>query len=299
VVRLTGADCPNFVVDADGDGIAADEDCDDNDPSVPTTPGNACDDGNPDTENDVILSDGCGCIGTLIPSCAVEGGEIVFLDGSIEQTICADDANADPLDVNLSGLSGTNQQWVITDAELNILGLPTAPPFDLEGAIWSLSFEDGLEGATVGANAGDLEGCYDLSNPISVVRLTGADCPGFVVDADGDGVPADEDCDDNDPSVPATPGTACDDGNADTENDVVTADGCGCEGTPIVTTGPDCADISITVGNGSFTVTGLDGAPVSSVQCFNSQWQETYKCFGDCDATITEFMLNTIRLLTN
>jgi len=119
---LTGADCPNFVVDADGDGIATDEDCDDNDPSVPTTPGTPCDDANANTENDVILADGCGCSGTPIQA---------------------------------------------------------------------------------------------------------------VVDNDNDGVWAEDDCDDNDPTVPATPGSSCDDANADTENDVVTADGCGCEGTQV------------------------------------------------------------------
>ncbi len=164
-------------VDNDNDGVIASEDCDDNDPSVPATPGTACDDNNAATENDVILANGCDCSGT-----------------------------------NVNG--------------------PT--------------------------------------------------------DNDNDGVIASEDCDDNDPSVPATPGTACNDGNADTENDVVTADGCGCAGTPVITTGTDCADISIKANEGSFTVTGLDGAPVTSVQCFNAAWQEEYKCFGDCGESITE-----------
>ena len=351
VIAADGCSCGgDLIVDADNDGVRFEEDCDDNDPSIPTAPGTACDDNSDLTENDIIAADGCGCEGTLIPTCTVEGGQIAFLDGSTEQTICADDNVANPLAVNVFGPIGTNQQWVITDADLNILGLPTAPPFDLEGVeagtclIWNLSFEDGITGASIGANAGDLAGCFDLSNSISVVRLTGADCPNFIVDTDGDGiaadedcddndpsipttpgtacddanadtendvilsdgcgcsgtpivviidndndgVSADEDCDDNDPSVPATPGAACDDANADTENDVVTADGCGCAGTPVVTTGPDCADISIVAGNGSFTVNGLGGAPVTSVQCFNATWQEEYKCFGDCADSVTE-----------
>ena len=59
---------------------------------------------------------------------------------------------------------------------LLILALPAAPPFDLEGAgdgtclVWHLSFEDGLTGAMVGNNAADLQGCFDLSNPITVTR---------------------------------------------------------------------------------------------------------------------------------
>jgi len=51
--------CP----DNDEDGVCAEDDCDDNDPNFPMTPGTACDDGNADTDNDVILSDGCTCAG--------------------------------------------------------------------------------------------------------------------------------------------------------------------------------------------------------------------------------------------
>jgi len=39
-------------------------------------------------------------------------------------------------------------------------------------------------------------------------------------------------CDDNDPSVPAAVGSSCNDGNGNTSNDVIQADGCTCAGTP-------------------------------------------------------------------
>ncbi|MBL7472527.1 hypothetical protein [Robertkochia sediminum] len=78
-------------------------------------------------------------------------------------------------------LSGSNSSWVITDDQGNILGLPPtvedleAVDFNAAGPgvclIWYLRFEDGLEGAEAGANAADLEGCFDLSNPITVNRL--------------------------------------------------------------------------------------------------------------------------------
>jgi len=45
---------------------------------------------------------------------------------------------------------------------------------------------------------------------------------------------------------------------------------------------PDCANISITPGNGSITVGGLGGAPVVSVQIFNSVWQQLHNCFANC-----------------
>lgn len=96
--------------------------------------------------------------------------------------ICADDGVADPIDVIVNGGNGANSQWIITDADGNILSLPDAPPFDFEGAgagvcqIWYVTFEETLEGAEVDANIADLAGCFALSNAIAVTRLTGADC---------------------------------------------------------------------------------------------------------------------------
>ncbi|MCB0579235.1 MAG: T9SS type A sorting domain-containing protein, partial [Phaeodactylibacter sp.] len=52
--------------DADGDGVCADVDCDDNDPAVVGQPGSSCDDGNPNTINDVIDSN-CNCAGVAVP----------------------------------------------------------------------------------------------------------------------------------------------------------------------------------------------------------------------------------------
>jgi hypothetical protein len=43
-----------------------------------------------------------------------------------------------------------------------------------------------------------------------------------------------------------------------------------------------CASVSITGGNGSITVGGLNGAPVSIVQAYNSNWQQVFNCSGNC-----------------
>jgi hypothetical protein len=45
-----------------------------------------------------------------------------------------------------------------------------------------------------------------------------------------------------------------------------------------------CASVSITGGNGSITVGGLNGAPVSIVQAYNSNWQQVFNCSGNCTA---------------
>ncbi|MBX2827682.1 MAG: T9SS type A sorting domain-containing protein, partial [Flavobacteriaceae bacterium] len=101
-----------------------------------------------------------------------------------EVSICAGDGEADPIEVEIVGTGvGANNGWVITDnATGEILALPPAPPFDLDGAgpgvcdIWYIRYADGLTGLETGLNVADLDGCFDLSNPISVTRLTGDDC---------------------------------------------------------------------------------------------------------------------------
>lgn len=83
--------------------------------------------------------------------------------------------------ITLDGTAtGSNSTWVVTDADGNILGLPPTMSalegvnFDDAGVgvclIWYLRFEDGLQGAMMGQNASDLQGCFSLSNPITVNR---------------------------------------------------------------------------------------------------------------------------------
>ena len=61
------------------------------------------------------------------------------------------------------------------------------------------------------------------------------DCSSLGGDMDNDGICADVDCNDSDASIGTAlaEGTACDDGDITTENDIILADGCTCEGTPI------------------------------------------------------------------
>ncbi len=82
-------------------------------------------------------------------------------------------------DIQLNNNKGENSQWVVTDVEGNILGLPADPEavnFEVAGPgvclIWHLSFSGEIYGASEGSNAfRDLSGCYDLSNPIPVFRF--------------------------------------------------------------------------------------------------------------------------------
>jgi len=108
----------------------------------------------------------------------VAAGSITLADGSLETQICVDDDVVELVDIAVVDAGqGPNGAWVITDSDANILALPGDPPFDLEGAgggtclIWWLTFNDDLAGAEVGANAGDLTGCFALSNSLTVNRL--------------------------------------------------------------------------------------------------------------------------------
>ena len=104
-----------------------------------------------------------------------EGGQLT--GGPYEFTV-GDGITDNVANVQLSGNSGDNSQWVVTDDTGLILGLPPTPgavDFDIAGPgvclIWHLSFADGLQGLEAGNNAlTDLVGCYDLSNEVRVVR---------------------------------------------------------------------------------------------------------------------------------
>ena len=255
-------------------------------PALGLNIGDACDDGNPSTKNDTV-TDNCECVGTPVFVCEADGGAIEFGDGSAAVTVCVDDSIASNVDVAFSvdptipaGYSGT---WVVTDPALNLLGLPATIAdveninFDNAGVgnclIWFLSFNADNSNADEAAaaflngdavNAGDLTGCFDLSNSIEVIRINCApdfDCPALQANI-GDACDDGDDNTENDmvndncecmgtqifdcPALMANVGDACDDGNPDTENDEVTVN-CECVGTPIVTV--DCPALNANVGD--------------------------------------------------
>jgi len=90
VIQADGCSCEGTIIDPcaakggdfDGDGICFDDDCNDFNASIGAkqTPGAACDDGNPNTINDAIQDDGCGCFG--LP----RGTISIFCPGDIEAT---------------------------------------------------------------------------------------------------------------------------------------------------------------------------------------------------------------------
>ena len=81
----------------------------------------------------------------------------------------------------LSDTSASNYAWIVTDINLEIVGLPQdieTVNFDDAGVgiclIWHIGYGDGLENLSLGNNVNDLEGCFDISNSITVNRNASA-----------------------------------------------------------------------------------------------------------------------------
>ena len=226
--------CINDGGDADGDGVCAADDCDDSDASIPAPAGTACDDGDANTTNDQIQSDECTCAGTPV-STGCTGSFVAPGDGTIV----------------VSGLTAPNQAVQIfndiwqteftcnnTCSNPEIVSLPNGSYF-VKVQMWDANWQAicTVEDFVIITNSGictltgtacdDNDSCTDNDEYDTNCQCVGTPSG----DADGDGVCTNDDCDDSDASIPAIPGTACDDGDANTFGDVILIDGCTCQGT--------------------------------------------------------------------
>ncbi len=211
--------CGFLETDTDNDGIA---DCIDPCPALPNlSNGDACNDGDPTTGNDIVVD--CVCVGQPLDCENVPGGN------ALPGTPC-DDGSA----------TTGNDTWsnecvcegLLLDCE-NVAGgsaLPGTPCDD---------DDDSTGNDTWGNN------CVCAGEPLDCLNVPGGSAlPGTPCN-DGDpgtgndtwsnectciGLPYD--CE-NVPGGSAQPGTPCDDGDVDTENDMWTAN-CTCLGQPIL-----------------------------------------------------------------
>jgi len=127
------------------------------------------------------------------------------------------------------------------------------------------------------------DGCSCAGTPILIDP-----CLAKGGDADGDGICAADDCDDNNPNYPKSAGTRCDDGDANTDNDRIQSNGCDCAGTPIQTGEPNCDNVTAVAGDGTITVSGLT-SPIEHVKVYllgaNNSFTQKASCVGDCGDT--------------
>ena len=247
--------------DADGDGIPASEDCNDNDANL-TVAGASCDDGNADTTNDLVQSN-CTCQGTITTT----GGTTVSCGGNT--TITYGEGV-----ITMSGQPDQEYFFQIFTSNWS--------------QIYNCGWQCGYTKTVTGLPTGDYrvfikDSNYQIICEKVITLTTITNDP----DDDGDGFPASEDCNDNDANLTVI-GAACNDGNATTTNDIVTAD-CTCAGTtiPAGETTVSCdGNTTITYGQGTIAMSGPSGQQYY-FQIFNTSWNEVYNCGWQCDNPTT------------
>ncbi|MCO6477748.1 MAG: right-handed parallel beta-helix repeat-containing protein [Phaeodactylibacter sp.] len=242
--------------DADGDGICDDVDCDDNDAAVNYQPGDACDDGDITTINDVI-GNNCNCAGvpTACTGIGDADGDGICADVDCDDNdpavrsrdadgdgLC-DDVDCDDNDPNVTSQPGDacndgDNTTVndILDANCNCAGVPTActgiGDMDGDGICADVDCNDLNPNITTQPDQpcddGDPNTINDIIDADCNCTGTPVPCPGSV-DADRDGLCADVECNDNDPNVTYQPGDPCNDGNPNTTGETIQAD-CSCGG---------------------------------------------------------------------
>ena len=270
VILADGCTCQGTIIscpDADNDGICADEDCNDNNPNFPATPGTNCNDNNPITSNDVILADGCTCRGTS------DNGETTISCGPL--TITYGGGQIDIVGSNnyKFKIHDLNNGWSeVFSCSSNCGSSQTVP---LPNGFYKIKVYN--------FNWSVLECEVD----IMLTNSTGT-CP----DADGDGVCAAADCNDNNPNLPTTPGTPCSDNNSATSNDVILADGCTCQGTTgggSNGTTISCGEITIVYGSGQISMAGNSSDLYRfKIHDLNNGWIEVLNCItSDCGSSKT------------
>ena len=131
----------------------------------------------------------------------VSAGE---LSGDNGDVACSGDGMSDLVSFIYESFDseGSNTAWVVTDLAANILAIIPSTPMafdmidiDFEGyaagevLVWYITYTD-LFNAGIGENAAELEGCFDLSNPVSVsIAAAGCNDPiaiNYNADACGD-----------------------------------------------------------------------------------------------------------------
>jgi len=260
--------------DADGDGVIASEDPDDNDPCVPDSSDGTC-----DTDQDgVINADDCApedATIAIIDDCAICGGDgstcadadgdgVVASEDPDDNDPCVPDSSDGTCDTDNDGVANADDcapedATIAVIDDCGICGGDGSDCTDADGDGVAASNDpddndpcvpDNLNGAcdTDGDGVADGEDCDPNDATAAIVDACDV-CGGdgsTCVDADSDGVAASEDPDDNDPCVPDNLNGACDtdgDGVADGEdcdpNDATAAivdacDVCGGDGSTCV-----------------------------------------------------------------
>ncbi len=131
------------------------------------------------------------------------------------------------------------------------------------------SGNESVSGLTVGATYFLSVQSSACDEWIPIVIQGGGGC----IDNDNDGTCNEDDCQPNNPNLPAAPGTPCNDFNSGTTNDQIIEDGCTCLGNPIF---GGCNINVVAYGGGDIGISGL--ANNANAKLFNSNTQVVWSC---------------------
>jgi len=116
------------------------------------------------------------------PVCDVDGGSIISTDNQTNITICTDDDIDDTFQVNLTQNSGSSI-WLVTDTNGTLLSIQNSNVFMLDDVavgvcrVYHMSLTDPITGFGIGRNLADIDGCFDLSNPINITKESNCGVP--------------------------------------------------------------------------------------------------------------------------
>jgi len=270
-IKLTGKNgnppanspCANEGGDKDNDGICAWSDCNDDDPNYPKQEGTPCNDGNPDTQNDKIQSDGCSCLGETNTSnnnlSSIDCDEVKVHYGNGQIIFEGNSSKSYHFKYQLKKSPYTQKDCHNCGSSKTYSGLV-----------------DGPYEITVN---------YKSCRIIDLAASSGSNCE----DNDGDGVCNDEDCAPWDSALPKPVGTTCNDNNPNTQNDKILADGCTCEGTQSggnTLATKTCGEITIRYGNGTIEMIGQPNKSYKfSMNDMNNGWKEVFSCWSGCGSS--------------
>ena len=103
----------------------------------------------------------------------VSGGSLT-VEGATVLEFCDNPGIVVP---ELTGQSGQDSDYIVTDVDGDIIFIGSGSPLDLTGITESLCFlrhvssSGGLEGLELGTSFVDLEGCFELSNSVQLIKF--------------------------------------------------------------------------------------------------------------------------------
>ncbi len=142
-------------------------------PALGLNIGDACNDGNANTENDVVDAD-CVCAGTPINPCNVDGGTVATVSPRLG--LCKGDGQQDQVQLTVSGNVGVGLFGIVRQSDLEVVASNASGLFNIEnlpagnyfaGHVSVLNIAQ-LTGIT---NVNQLSGCFDLSNQLAVTSI--------------------------------------------------------------------------------------------------------------------------------